>query len=230
MPHDIRIGNSRADAWADHAADIASVFRRTPKPYGLIDAMGWKVRKRLLAVCMDYIQKSKVQKEPPPPIPSKMQTLENLGHIIVEGHNRLECIVCGSFWPSRMNMQTLSSSTECIGIPPAFDCPISRDTEIVRIRTSNLAINGREVHPSHCLAWKRGVLFCSVCGYHAVKKIVRLHDRCRLKVPNEAIRRHLNGIYLGKSPTSSGRWPQEEGSAPPRAWAKFLTLQELDTE
>ena len=135
----------------------------------------------------------------------------------------MECTVCGSFWPKRMNRKTLSSSAECIGIPPAFDCPVSRDPEIVRVRTSNLAVNGREVHPSHSLAWKRGVLFCRVCGYHSVKKIVRLKDKCRMKVPNEAIRRHLTGIYLGRPPTSNGRWPQEEGSATPRAFAKFLT-------
>ena len=55
MPQDIRIGNSRADFWADHAADIASVFGRTPTPYGLIDAMVWNVRKRLLAVCTEFI-------------------------------------------------------------------------------------------------------------------------------------------------------------------------------
>ena len=106
------------------------------------------------------------------------------------------------------------------------DCPIVRDQDIVRIRTSNLAVNGREVHPSHSLAWKRGVLFCRVCGYHSVKKIVRLKDKCRMKVPNEAIRRHLTGIYLGRPPTSNGRWPQEEGSVPPRAWARFLTPHE----
>ena len=75
MPHDIRVGNSRADAWADHAAEQASVFGRTPRPYGLIDALGWNVRKRHLAVCMEYIQRSRVIKEPPPPTPTKMQTL-----------------------------------------------------------------------------------------------------------------------------------------------------------
>ena len=122
---------------------------RTPRPYGLIDAMGWNVRKRLLAVCMDYIQRSKIDKEPPPPTPTKMQTLENLVHIIVESKNRLECIVCGSTWPKQMNRKTLSSAAECSGIPPAFDCPIVRDQDIVRIRTSNLVVNGREVHPSH---------------------------------------------------------------------------------
>ena len=183
------------------------------------------MRKRLLAVCMDFIQKSKYQKIPRPPMPSKMQTLENLGHIIIEGNNRLECTVCGSFWPLRMNRATLSRAARCISIPPAFDCPISRDPELIRIRTSNLEINGREVHPSHCLAWKRGVLFCSSCGCYAVKRIVRLRDRCRMKVPNETVRRHLRGIYLGKSPTSSGKWPHEEGSIPPRAWAKFLSPQ-----
>ena len=97
MPHEIRIGNSRADYWADHAAEIASVYGRTPKPYGLIDALGWNVRKRLLAVCIEFIQKSKYQKVPRPPMPSKMQTLEDLGHIIFEGNNKLECTVCGSF-------------------------------------------------------------------------------------------------------------------------------------
>ena len=61
MPHEIRIGNSRADFWADHAAEIASVYGRTPKPYGLIDALGWNVRKRLLAVCIEFIQKGKYQ-------------------------------------------------------------------------------------------------------------------------------------------------------------------------
>ena len=188
--------------------------------------MGWNVRKRLLAVCINYTQSSRVEKVPPPPTPSKMQTLENLGHIIIEGHNRLDCTVCGSFWPLRMNRMTLSRAAKCAGIPPAFDYPRSSDPELIRIRTSNLEINGRQVHPSHCLAWKRGVLFCSVCGYHAVKKIVRLHDKCRMKVPNETVRRLLKGIYHGRSPTTNRKWPQEDGSVPPRAWAKFLSPHE----
>ena len=171
---------------------------------------------------MDYTQRSRITKDPPPPTPTKMQTLENRGHIIVANKNRLECTVCGSYWPKQMNRKSLSSAAECTGTPPAFDFPISRDQEIVRIRTSSLVVNGREVHPSHSLAWKRGVLFCRVCGYHSVK-IVRLHDKCPMKVPNEAIRRHLTGIYRGKPPTSNRRWPQDEGSAPPRALAKFLT-------
>ena len=101
MPQEIRIGNSRADYWADHAAEIASVYGRTPKPYGLIDALGWNVRKRLLAVCIEFIQKGKYQKVPRPPKPSKMQTLEDLGHIIFEGNNKLECTVCGFFLCAR---------------------------------------------------------------------------------------------------------------------------------
>ena len=172
---------------------------------------------------MDYIQRNKVIKEPSIPTPTKIQTLEARGHIIVATENKLECTVCGSYWPVQMNRKTLSSAAECTGIPPAFDFPISRDDEIVRIRTSSLVVNGREVHPSHSLAWKRGVLFCRVCGCHSVKKIVRLHDKCPMKVPSEAIRRHLTGIYRGKPPTSSRRWPQEDGISPPRAYAKFLT-------
>ena len=73
------------------------------------------------------------------------------------------------------------------------------------------------------ISLERGVLFCRVCGYDSVKKIVRLHDKCPMKVPSKAIGRQLIGIYRGKPPTSSRRWPQEDGIEPPRAIAKFLT-------
>ena len=154
------------------------------------------------------------------------QTLEERGYIIVGIGNRLECTVCGSTSPKQMSRKLLSSAGECAGMPPAFNLPISRDTDLVSIRTSSLVVNGRQVHPSHSLAWKRGVLFCRVCGYHSVKKIVRLHDRCPMKVPSKAIGRHLTGIDRGKPPTSSRRWPLDDGIDPTRAIAKFLTPEE----
>ena len=87
----------------------------------------------------------------------------------------------------------------------------------------SFVMNGRPIHPSHSLAWKKGVLFSRVCGYHSVKKIVRLHDKCLMEVPSKAIGRHLTGIYRGKPPTSMRRWPQEDGIDPLRAIARFLT-------
>ena len=99
----------------------------------------------------------------------------------------------------------------------------ARGRDVIHIRTSNLVVNGRQIPTSPSLSWKRGVFFCRVCGYHSVKKIVSLHDKCPKKVPSEAMRRHLNGIDKGKPSTSNGRWPQEDGCAPPRAVAKFST-------
>ena len=89
MPQEFRIGNSRANYWADNAAQQASVFGSIEKPYGFINALGWKVRKRLLAVCMDCIPKSKYDKQAPPPRMTKIEALESRGHIIVDTGKRL---------------------------------------------------------------------------------------------------------------------------------------------
>ena len=78
-----------------------------------------------------------------------------------------------------------------------------------RIQARGLCINGRAIHHSHSLAWRRGILFCQTCGAFTVRRVGLLARPCQLKVSSGTTRRYLNGLMDGtKSPLPNGEWPQ----------------------
>ena len=54
-PHDHRIGNFFADYWADKAAEIADVPWVESNITCIYDGMAWKIRKRIIDICQNYI-------------------------------------------------------------------------------------------------------------------------------------------------------------------------------
>ena len=76
----------------------------------------------------------------------------------------------------------------------------------------SVGIGSREAHASHCLAWRRGVWFCTACGAYA--KAVEdqkstchnLAEVCR-KSANKGGQDVLNRIAQGRPPRSGMEWP-----------------------
>ena len=81
-------------------------------------------------------------------------------------------------------------------------------------------VGGHTLHPTHALAYRRGIIFCLACGGTAMAKPVTLLgpcDRCRLpdgSVPKSR-RYQLNRLLKGLTPQPGITWPVDEGPGPP---------------
>ena len=108
--------------------------------------------------------------------------------------------------------------------PFHFRLPVIRgNTEVVDIHTSSLAINDRLLHPSYSFYWKRVVVFCKICCYYSVPKVIKLSTVWPMKAPYVIQKRHLKAIYLGRAPTINRQRPQVEDALAPRAIINVLT-------
>ena len=76
-PHEHRLGNSYADFWADKAADMAEVPWAEVNVTGIYDGMAWKIRKRIIAICQNYIPHTPYAKHEREPTATTKQILES---------------------------------------------------------------------------------------------------------------------------------------------------------
>ena len=100
MPMEHRIGNSRADRWADYAASLVACGDDHRNNVALQDAGGWLIRKRFITICQHFLTKAP-KKEPPAKRvrADRCGMLDNLGHqTTAEGHI-IKCHICCSRWP-----------------------------------------------------------------------------------------------------------------------------------
>ena len=119
MPMEHRIGNSRADRWADYAASLVACGEDHRNNVALQDAGGWLIRKRFICICQHFLTKAP-KKDPPI---KRVRTdrcgmLDNLGHqTTAEGHN-IVCHVCCSTWPKLGELHIYERADICPGIHP----------------------------------------------------------------------------------------------------------------
>ena len=78
------------------------------------------------------------------------------------------------------------------------------------IENEGLHINGRSIHESHKMTWKRGLLYCSECRYYTTGVVRNLSLPCPMKPPNPAQGRMLTRISRDLFPVSGGKWPQPD--------------------
>ena len=57
MPMEHRIGNSRADRWADYAASLVACGEDHRNNVAFQDAGGWLIRKRFICICQHFLTK-----------------------------------------------------------------------------------------------------------------------------------------------------------------------------
>ena len=222
MPMEYRIGNSRADRWADYAASLAACGEDHRLNVSLQDAGGWLIRKRFLCICQHFLTKSP-KREPNPRVgrADRCGMLDRLGHqTTIEGHI-IQCHVCCSTWPKLGPLHIYERADICPGIPPiATDLTIGHHGAPKRVQASGLHIRGAKVHPSHSLAYLHGVLFCTKCGCYCVKIARGLAQGCKMKPTNPVQASGLKRLLRGEAP-SGFTWP-ELGASVPDFMSPFL--------
>ena len=217
-----RIGNSRADRWADYAASTVACSEDHRNNVALQDAGGWLIRKRFICICQHFLTKTP---KPDPPTKrvraNRCGMLDNLGHqTTTEGHS-IRCHVCCSSWPKYGPLHMYERADICPGIPPiAKDLVIGHHGCPKRVQASGLHIRGAKVHPSHTLAYLHGVLFCTKCGCYCVKIVKGLAQGCKMKPTNPVQASGLKRLLKGEAPHGM-TWP-EHGASIPDYMSPFL--------
>ena len=210
-----RIGNSRADRWADYAASLVACGDDHRNNVALQDAGGWLIRKRFICICQHFLVKAP-KREPPlkRARTNRCGVLDDLGHqTTTEGHNII-CHVCCSTWPKNGPLQLYERADVCPGIPPiAKDLIGGHHGGPKRLQASGLHIRGVKVHPSHSLAFLHGVLFCTKCGCYCAKIVKGLALGCKMKPTNPVQASGLRRLLRGEAP-SGFAWPEPGASAP----------------
>ena len=74
----------------------------------------------------------------------------------------------------------------------------------------SVVLANKEAHPSHHLAWRRGLTFCWTCGAYGVQKMHALSRECRRLADTD---RRRKGFGAGLTPKSGVEWPEPEDEA-----------------
>jgi hypothetical protein len=204
IPYDFFCANAAADKWADQAAADVQV---SGEGHDFTDARAWKIQDRLVTIYQQYCDggKPKGREDTHPTRESPISKLEKLGHIVLEEAGRRKCAICLSTWRPGREAAVIKCG-RCTGLAPKIEY-IGPDGTMCTIENEGLHINGRSIHGSHCITWKRGLLYCSKCGYYTTGVVRNLGLPCPMKPPNPAQGRMLTRIGKDLFPTTDGKWP-----------------------
>ena len=124
--------------------------------------------------------------------------METLGHVPSSPEGKwCKCCICGSTWnvSKRYSMQKFGP---CPG-PSMWDqAEVDPNRPVWRLpHGANPIWNGREINPTHQLAWTCNTLFCFKCGAYAHTRCMLLTRTCRMKVKDAATASHLKSMKRG---------------------------------
>ena len=214
-----QLGNQAADTWAGAAAERNSTLDDTINSQ--IDGMVWLIQDRLVEVYTHFYQPAREGERALMPRPTRSTDNDAL---VAQGHEleRLnprhwKCRICGQSWHSNQR-KVIAGMGQCPGIFMYDHLPAQPGGPRIAPRGSQVIVNGRVLHPTHNLAWHRGVYFCWRCGYLGTqKRVAQLTDLCRgHKTPAQA--KKLGKLRSGMCPLNSGIWPLgDRDPTPPEA-------------
>jgi hypothetical protein len=213
-----RVGNDLADHWAGHGALIDQIPDTTKNIVNTIDATAWTIQKRLITICMNYLEHEKyTPKEPKPRQGSILDTsIEAHGHTIMytPGTNSKEsiCGECGQTWTKNTRQEMLHQCPGTIwGTPP-------QDIEAPwrPYHSKGIIYKGKRLHRTHKLAWIRGIMYCTVCGSYTITKVGSLARQCRMTRSTNG-KRVMTDINNGTCPCKHVVWPLPAGTIPTAA-------------
>ena len=147
------------------------------------------------------------------------------GHVLEKLHSRKwRCLVCGQSWLSKQRKE-IAALGECPGVFMYDHAPNLPDGPRVAPRGSQIIVNGRVLHPTHNLAWHRGIYFCWRCGYHGtLKRVGLLTVRCQgYQTPSQALK--LGKLKAGRCPLNSGVWPLAEDAEKPVIFSSLPSME-----
>ena len=150
--------------------------------------------------------------------------IQELGHNIKPFQGGyLKCDECGRSWP-KTNKHSILRMGQCPGQALWGNLPRGANLNRPRAIPYGTAIMwlGHQVHPSHYLAWHRGILYCKRCGYYCQKRVDKLTEPCLLKPPNASQARKLSRLREGKHPTSDKATPCTGGEVAPIKLQPYL--------
>ena len=99
---------------------------------------------------------------------------------------------------------------------------------VIKLDTQ-IAVGGRNTHPTHHICIFRGVIFCTRCGGIGVVKITSLHEQCMPGALNSHRKQNLDRLARGLLPKGVTRWPQEDVNRPLEG-AGLANLSDEDDE
>ena len=215
MPMEHRESNSRADRWADAAAEIIQCDDDIRRNVSFADAQAWIIRRRLMCICQNFLPKhKKTEVRPTRSRIDRIAILNQKGHQAETRDNRIICLICASTWQVRVNIRVYQNALTCPGIPPVLTDLFPGQARVPqRLVASGLHINGVKVDPSHSLAHINGITFCTKCGNYAVKVVKDLAKGCQMKVSNPTKARNLKRLLQGRLPTGMA-WPSPGAAVP----------------
>ena len=123
-------------------------------------------------------------------------------------------MLCGQSW-FKNQRQAIIEKRECPA--PGIFCsynPVIPDAPQIMALGSTLTWLGHEVHKSHHLAYRNGMLFCLRCASHSIYKVRNLALPCRMKPLHPIDRRRLKYMLEGRSPTGEEMRANLEHSVP----------------
>ena len=216
MPMQHRIGNSRADRWADAAAEIVQCDDGIRRNVSFADAQAWIIRRRLLCICQNFLLKHKKEEDSAPKRHriNRVAILNEKGHQAEIRESRIVCQICASNWPRNGRADLYRSAELCPGVPPVLTDLFPGHARVAqRLFASGLHIGGVKIDPSHTLAHINGITFCTKCGNYAIKVVKDLARGCQMKVSNPTKARNLRRLLQGRLPTGM-KWPSPGAAVP----------------
>ena len=83
---------------------------------------------------------------------------------------------------------------------------------------ASLTYHGVDIHPTHRIAWYRGVLYCNRCGATIIARASsKLKQLCLLRPGTQAGENRLKSMKAGVYPGPDG-WPLPPGSKIADEW------------
>lgn len=125
--------------------------------------------------------------------------------------NKLALFVCGQQWLTTHSKQFVDRGY-CPGPVVWSQAPEIPDKLWRAPLRTSIWHNNAELHPTHHLAWYRGLLFCCKCGDYASGKVLILTHECQGRPPNPVQKGSLRRLLQGKVPIKNFKWPK-----PPKA-------------
>ena len=141
----------------------------------------------------------------------------------VPGHsNKLACFICGQQWLANQSKQ-FAERGYCPG-PTVWGCAPEVPDKLWRAPPgAEIWHDSAELHPSHHLAWNRGLIFCCKCGHYGAGKVVRLTQECQMKPPNQVQKGRLRRLLQGRVPIKGFIWPKPPDAKCPAGLTMWLT-------
>ena len=222
---ELKIGNDRADHWAGEGAKIYQVPDNIISIVNQIDAESWIIQKRLLTIVKSCQTNNKHEKlQAMARINQLNSQIEEQGHQIeVHQGGWYSCLQCGQSWHTKHRNNIIARGT-CPG-PEIWETTSGMYPDIlVRVvRGSELVWAGQQIHKTHSVCWKQGLVICMRCGcYSQGTRMIGLVKKCKGKTGDMDSRIRLRRFRCGMHPVHKGKWPLYAGASPPVQFSDLL--------